>query len=62
MDTSMNNDNQHLVLKGKNKDIWFIRMRVPKELKPIIKKEYINQTTGSSDIKVARKKRLYQKK
>ena len=57
MDTSMNNDNQHLVLKGKNKDIWFIRMRVPKELKPIIKKEYINQTTGSSDIKVARKKR-----
>ena len=49
MDTSMNNDNQHLVLKGKNKDIWFIRMRVPKELKPIIKNRLSNNYLFGDD-------------
>ena len=50
-------DNRYLTLKGRNKDTWYIQVRVPKHLQKIAKKTFIKQSTKTSDIKVARKLR-----
>jgi integrase len=50
-------DNKYLTLKGRNKDTWYIQVRVPKHLQKIAKKSFIKQSTKSSDIKEARKQR-----
>ena len=50
-------DNKYLTLKGRNKDTWYIQLRVPKHLQKIAKKSFIKQSTKSSDIKEARKQR-----
>ena len=50
-------DNRYLTLKGRNKDTWYIQVRVPKHLQKIVKKTFIKQSTKSSDIKEARKQR-----
>ncbi len=50
-------DNRYLTLKGRNKDTWYIQVRVPKHLQKIAKKSFIKQSTKSSDIKEARKQR-----
>jgi integrase len=53
----MSDENKYLVLKGANKDIYYVKKRVPPALRFIVDKEYINESTKSSDIKVARKRR-----
>ena len=50
-------DNRYLTLKGRNKDTWYIQVRVPKNLQKVVKKPFIKQSTKSSDIKEARKQR-----
>ena len=50
-------DNKYLTLKGRNKDTWYIQVRVPKNLQKVVKKPFIKQSTKSSDIKEARKQR-----
>ena len=50
-------DNKYLTLKGRNKDTWYIQMRVPKDLQNIVKKDFIKQSTGTSDLIIARKER-----
>ena len=50
-------DNKYLTLKGRNKDTWYIQVRVPKHLQKVVKKSFIKQSTKSSDIKEARKQR-----
>ena len=50
-------DNRYLTLKGRNKDTWYIQVRVPKHLQKIAMKAFIKQSTKSSDIKEARKQR-----
>jgi integrase len=57
MDTIARNDLKYLVLKGKNKDIWSVRIRVPKNIQFLIEKDFINHSTGTSDIKQAREVR-----
>ena len=53
----MDNDNRYLTLKGRNKDTWYVQIRVPKHLQNISKRAFIKQSTRTSDIKEARKKR-----
>lgn len=53
----MDNDNRYLTLKGRNKDTWYVQIRVPKHLQNISKRTFIKQSTRTSDIKEARKKR-----
>ena len=50
-------NNKYLTLKGRNKDTWYIQIRVPKHLHKIAKQTFIKQSTKTSDIKEARKKR-----
>ena len=49
--------NNYLVLKGKNKDIWFVRKRVPSSIRFLMDKDFINKSTETSDIVKARIKR-----
>ncbi len=49
--------NKYLTLKGRNKDTWYIQVRVPKHLHRVAKKSFIKQSTKTSDIKLARKQR-----
>ncbi|MAD48588.1 MAG: hypothetical protein CMQ53_04450 [Gammaproteobacteria bacterium] len=53
---STNND-RYLVLRGKNKDIYFIQKRVSKKVSSIIGKDFIKKSLETSDINVARAKR-----
>ena len=53
---STNND-KYLVLRGKNKDIYFIQKRVSKKVSSIIGKDFIKKSLETSDINVARSKR-----
>ena len=53
---STNND-KYLVLRGKNKDIYFIQKRVSKKVSSIIGKDFIKKSLETSDINVARAKR-----
>ena len=53
---STNND-KYLVLRGKNKDIYFIQKRVSKKVSSIIGKDFIKKSLETSDINIARAKR-----
>ena len=44
------NENKYLVLRGKNKDIYFIQKRVSKDISKIIGKEFIKKSLGTSNI------------
>ena len=50
-------DDKYLVLRGKNKDIYFIQKRVSKKISSIIGKEFIKKSLETSDILIAREKR-----
>ena len=50
-------DNKYLTLKGRNKDTWYIQVRIPKHLQKIAERTFIKKSTKTSDIKVARKLR-----
>ena len=51
------NHDKYLVLRGKNKDIYFIQKRVSKKVSKIIGKDFIKKSLETSNIKVARDKR-----
>jgi|TARA_B110000196_G_C20585146_1_gene403727 hypothetical protein len=51
------NEDKYLVLRGKNKDIYFIQKRVSKKVSDIIGKEFIKKSLETSDIHIARAKR-----
>ena len=51
------NNNKYLTLKGRNKDTWYIQIRVPKPLQGIIHKEIIKKSVSTSDVIVAREER-----
>jgi hypothetical protein len=54
----MNSDNnKYLVLRGKNKDIYFIQKRLPKNLSNIMGKDFIKKSLETKNIDIARKKR-----
>lgn len=51
------NHDKYLVLRGKNKDIYFIQKRLSKEISKIIGKEFIKKSLETKDIHIARQKR-----
>ena len=51
------NEDKYLVLRGKNKDIYFIQKRVSKDISKVIGKEFIKKSLGTSNIHIARQKR-----
>jgi hypothetical protein len=51
------NDDKYLVLRGKNKDIYFIQKRLSKDISKIMGKEFIKKSLETSDIHIARQKR-----
>ena len=51
------NHDKYLVLRGKNKDIYFIQKRLSKETSKIIGKEFIKKSLETKDIHIARQKR-----
>ena len=51
------NEDKYLVLRGKNKDIYFIQKRVSRDISKIIGKEFIKKSLGTSNIHIARQKR-----
>ena len=51
------NDDKYLVLRGKNKDIYFIQKRVSKDISNIIGKDFIKKSLETTDIVIARQKR-----
>ena len=51
------NDDKYLVLRGKNKDIYFIQKRVSRKVSNLIGKDFIKKSLESSDIFIARAKR-----
>ena len=51
------NHDKYLVLRGKNKNIYFIQKRLSKEMSKIIGKEFIKKSLETKDIHIARQKR-----
>lgn len=51
------NHDKYLVLRGKNKDIYFIQKRLSKEMSKIVGKEFIKKSLETKDIHIARQKR-----
>ena len=51
------NGDKHLVLRGKNKDIYFIQKRVSKKVSSIIGTDFIKKSLETSDINIARIRR-----
>ena len=51
------NHDKYLVLRGKNKDLYFIQKRLSKEMSKIIGKEFIKKSLETTDINIARQKR-----
>ena len=51
------NHDKYLVLRGKNKDIYFIQKRLSKDMSKIIGKEFIKKSLETTDIQIARQKR-----
>jgi hypothetical protein len=51
------NDDKYLVLRGKNKDIYFIQKRVSRKVSNLIGKDFIKKSLETSDIFIARAKR-----
>ncbi len=53
---STNND-KYLVLRGKNKDIYFIQKRLSKEQSEVLGRDFIKKSLETTDIHIARQKR-----
>ena len=53
----MSTNDKYLVLRGKNKDIYFIQKRVSKKISSIIGKEFIKKSLETDDISIARERR-----
>ena len=53
----MSTNDKYLVLRGKNKDIYFIQKRVSKKISSIIGKEFIKKSLETDDISIARDRR-----
>ena len=51
------NSDKYLVLRGKNKDIYFIQKRVSKDISKIIGKEFIKKSLETTNIHIARQRR-----
>ena len=51
------NDDKYLVLRGKNKNIYFIQKRVSRKVSKLIGKDFIKKSLETSDIFIARAKR-----
>ena len=51
------NRDKYLVLRGKNKNIYFIQKGVSKKISSIIGKDFIKKSLETDDIHIARKKR-----
>ena len=51
------NHDKYLVLRGKNKDIYFIQKRLSKDMSKIMGKEFIKKSLETKDIHIARQKR-----
>ena len=51
------NYDKYLVLRGKNKDIYFIQKRLSKDLSKIMGKEFIKKSLETKNINIARQKR-----
>ena len=51
------NHDKYLVLRGKNKDIYFIQKRLSKDMSKIVGKEFIKKSLETTDINIARQKR-----
>ena len=51
------NHDKYLVLRGKNKDIYFIQKRLSKDMSKIIGKEFIKKSLETTDLQIARQKR-----
>ena len=51
------NHDKYLVLRGKNKDIYFIQKRLSKDMSKILGKEFIKKSLETTDIHIARQKR-----
>ena len=51
------NHDKYLVLRGKNKDIYFIQKRLSKDISKILGKEFIKKSLETTDIHIARQKR-----
>ena len=51
------NDDKYLVLRGKNKDIYFIQKRLSKDISKITGKEFIKKSLETKDVHIARQKR-----
>ena len=51
------NHDKYLVLRGKNKDIYFIQKRLSKDMSKIMGKEFIKKSLETKDIQIARQKR-----
>ena len=49
--------NKYLVLRGKNKDIYFIQKRLSKNLSKILGKDFIKKSLDTKNIDIAIKKR-----
>ena len=50
-------NNKYLVLRGKNKDIFFIQKRLSKNLSKILGKDFIKKSLETKNIEIARRKR-----
>tara|TARA_B100001093_G_scaffold109863_1_gene102102 strand:- start:374 stop:790 length:417 start_codon:yes stop_codon:yes gene_type:complete len=53
----MKENDKYLVLRGKNKDIYFIQKRVSKKVASIIGKDFIKKSLETDNIDIARSKR-----
>jgi len=51
------NHDKYLVLRGKNRDIYFIQKRLSKDMSKILGKEFIKKSLETTDIHIARQKR-----
>ena len=51
------NDDKYLVLRGKNKDIYFIQKRLSKGLSSLIGKDFIKKSLETTNLEEAREKR-----
>ena len=50
-------NNKYLVLRGKNKDIYFIQKRLSKEQASILGKDFIKKSLETTNVYIAREKR-----
>ena len=57
MSTNTKENDKYLVLRGKNKDIYFIQKRVSKKVASIIGKDFIKKSLETDNIDIARSKR-----